>query len=231
MKLFKNSMLLPLMALFLFVLNANAQLEFPEDKVSWEFSIEQNGCDATIIGKITCVEHWHVYAANLPEGSFLLPTEIEPDKSPNYKVIGKVIEPKPEFYHDAAADEDIYQHSHTFILKRKIKISSEKDFILKGRFSFQTCDESHCLPPYDAEFKLNVKGCGTENDEKLSANNVDDILGKENLEFPEDKVSWEFTIEQDGSDATIIANITCVEGWHIYAGKSTRGSVRTRYKN
>jgi thiol:disulfide interchange protein DsbD len=162
MNLFKKLFLLPFVALFLLSVNVNAQVEFPEDKVSWEFSIEQDGCNAIIIGKITCIEHWHVYAANLPEGSFLLPTEIEPDKSSNYKVIGKVIEPKPEFYHDEAADEDIYQHSHTFKLKRKIKVLSEKDFTLKGRFSFQTCDETHCLPPFDTDFTLKVKGCGEE---------------------------------------------------------------------
>lgn len=228
MKLYKKYLLLPLVALFLFVSNANAQLEFPEDKVSWEFSIEQNGCDAIIIGKITCVEHWHVYAANLPEGSFLLPTEIEPDKSSNYKVVGKVIEPKPEFYHDEAADEDIYQHSNTFTIKRKIKITSEKDFTLKGRFSFQTCDETHCLPPFDTDFTLKVKGCG---DEKAAGGEgigigaetgtgvgIGGASGEESgMEFPEDKVSWKFSIEQDGSDATIIAKITCVKDWHIYA--------------
>ena len=162
MNLYKKYLLLPIITLLVFVVNTNAQMEFPEDKVSWEFSVEQNGCDATIIAKITCVEHWHVYAANLPEGTFLLATEVEPDKSPNYKVIGKVIEPKPEFYHDDAADEDIFQHSHTFTLKRKIKITSKKDFILKGRFSFQTCDETHCLPPFDTNFSLKMKGCGEE---------------------------------------------------------------------
>jgi thiol:disulfide interchange protein DsbD len=167
-------LLLPLLALFTLLVNVNAQIEFPEDKVSWEFSIEQDGCNATIVGKITCIEHWHVYAANLPEGSFLLPTEIEPDQSTNYEVVGKVIEPKPEFYHDEAADEDIYQHSHTFILKRKIKISSEKDFTLKGRFSFQTCDETHCLPPFDTDFTLKVKGCGKESSEDINESNQPD---------------------------------------------------------
>jgi len=168
MKRLKYYLLLPSVALFLFVTNTQAQVEFPEDKVNWEFSIEQDGCNATIIAKITCVEHWHVYAANLPVESFLLPTEIEPDNSPNYKIIGKVIEPKPEFYYDDAADEDIYQHSNTFTLKRKVTISSEKDFTLKGRFSFQTCDESHCLPPFDADFRLKVNGC-VEDEETIEA--------------------------------------------------------------
>lgn len=175
MKNFFKHIAIPLVMLLAFVFNAKAQLEFPEDKVSWEFSIEQNGCDATIIGKITCVEHWHIYAANLPETSFLIATAIEPEKSANYDVIGKVIEPKPEFFHDEAADEDIWQHSGTFTMKRKIKIKSEKDFTLKGIFTFQTCDESHCLPPYDAPFELKVKGCGDKKEEVVEENVEENI--------------------------------------------------------
>jgi thiol:disulfide interchange protein DsbD len=164
----KKYILLPLVAVFLFVVNTNAQVDYPEDKVSWKFSLQQDGEDATIIAKITCIEHWHIVAANLPEGSFQLATEIEPDQSSNYTVVGQVIEPKPEFYHDDEADEDIYQHSNTVTMKRKIKITSESDFTLKGRFSFQTCVEAHgdvspyCLPPYDTDFSLKVKGIGVE---------------------------------------------------------------------
>lgn len=167
--IFKH-IILPFIMLVAFVFNANAQLEFPKDKVNWEFSVEQNGCDATIIGKISMVEHWHIYAAKLPETSFLIATEVEPEKSSNYDIVGQVIEPKPEFYHDEAADEDIWQHSGAITLKRKIKIKSKKDFTLKGRFTFQTCDESHCLPPYDAEFTVKVKGCGDEKEEVVEEN-------------------------------------------------------------
>lgn len=185
----------PLVLLLAFVFNAKAQLEFPEDKVSWKFSIEQNGCEATIIGKITCVEHWHIYAANLPETSFLIATSIEPEKSPNYDVLGKVIEPKPEFYHDEASDEDIWQHSGTITMKRKIKVKSKKDFTLKGLFSFQTCDESHCLPPYDAEFTLKVKGCGEEKEEVTEENvEVEDTMALTNI--PGDSTIVDSTSEE-----------------------------------
>ena len=36
---------------------------------------------------------------------------------------------------------------------------SESDFELNGEFSFQTCDDTHCLPPFYEDFKLKVKGC------------------------------------------------------------------------
>ena len=149
---------IPLLLLITSTLSTSAQ-EDPLDKVSWEFSIEQNGCEAVIIGTAKIVDHWHVYAANLPDGSFTLPTELVVEESPNYKKSGRVIEPKPEIIHDKILDEDLYLHSGTVQFKQKIKITANKDFTLKGRYSFQTCDETHCLPPYDGSFELKIKGC------------------------------------------------------------------------
>ena len=136
----------------------NAQLLFPEDKVSWKFTVVQNEDDATIIGTITMVENWHIYASSLPEESFSIPSSIDIEKSSNFEIVSGVIEPKPHFEHDDLANEDLYYHSNKIQLKRKIKILSEKDFVLKGVFSFQTCDDTQCLPPYDADFEVNIKG-------------------------------------------------------------------------
>lgn len=151
----------------LMTFGVKAQLEFPEDKVSWSFSVQQNGDEATIIGKITMVEHWHIYAANLPEDNMAIPTEIELTVSDKYKAIGGVIEPKPIFEHDELADEDLYYHSNTVLLKRKIKVLSDKDFEIKGVFSFQTCDDTHCLPPHYADFTVKVKGVKAKVEEEL----------------------------------------------------------------
>ncbi|GAB5419103.1 MAG: hypothetical protein Crog4KO_06110 [Crocinitomicaceae bacterium] len=153
----KGAMLL----LLLLVISAKAsfgQIEYPEDKVSWKFTVEQDGEDAYIVGTITMVEHWHIYAANLPEGAFSIPTEIKLKANSNYKTVGGVKEPKPIFKHDELADEDLYYHSNTVKLKRKIKVLSEKDFTIEGEFSFQTCDDDHCLPPHTAKFSVKVKG-------------------------------------------------------------------------
>lgn len=135
-----------------------SQLEFPEDKVSWKFRVEQTGEEATVIGEITMVEHWHIYAVYLPEGSFLIPTSVTLAPSSNYKKVGKLMEPKPIFEHDEMADEDLFYHSNSIQLKQKIKVLSEKDFTIKGTFVFQTCDDTHCLPPHEVEFSVKVKG-------------------------------------------------------------------------
>ncbi len=146
----------------IFVQNASGQLKFPEDKVSWKFSIEQNGDEATLVGKITIVEHWHIYAVHLPDGVLTLPTELVLYPSSSYKTVGKVVEPTPHFEHDEIADEDLYYHSNSIVLRQKIKINSEKDFELKGRFGFQTCDSISCLSPFETDFSVSVKGLKPE---------------------------------------------------------------------
>lgn len=195
MKVGKNWMVLSTL-LFLTSWNMlRAQLEFPEDKVKWKFTVEQNGDEAVITGTITMVEHWHIYAANLPEGSFAIPTKIDLKKSDNYKVIGGVIEPKPIFVHDDLADEDLYYHSHTVKLKRKIKVTTDKDFTLTGTFSFQTCDDNHCLPPHKADFTVKIKGVSQEEvqsgiEESFVKKTEDEATDKDGVQYVKVKGNW-----------------------------------------
>ncbi len=177
---------------------SNAQLEFPEDKVSWKFSVEQNGDEATIIGTITMVPHWHIYAVHVPEGSFVIPTDMKLNSSTSFKLLGKITEPKPIHEHDEATDEDLYYHSNTITIRQKIKILSDKDFTIKGVFSFQTCDDSHCLPPHDAEFSVKVKGVKQDelssNDDQPEAQfaerNGDEARDKEGNRFVKVNNQW-----------------------------------------
>ncbi len=189
-----------------FVNELKAQLEFPEDKVSWEFSVEQSGEEATIIATITMVEHWHIYAVHIPEGSFTLPTELNLQPSPNFKLIGKVTEPKPIFHHDELADEDLYYHSNTVKLKQKIRILTPKDFTVKGVFAFQTCDDTHCLPPHEVEFEVNVKGArrdaSTENTSKSTEEETTAIVKETVEETPTDTIKEEVQTENTETAST-----------------------------
>lgn len=139
-----------------------SQVELAQDKVKVTFSLEQDGCEATIVAKVSIVKHWHINASVLPAGSFGIPTDFTVEKSSAFKTVGGVIEPKPINRFDEVADEQLSYHEGTFTMKRKIKIESEKDFTISGSFDFQTCDESKCLPPANYEFKLKVKGCSKE---------------------------------------------------------------------
>ena len=138
------------------------EMEFPEDKVHYIISAEQNGCEVTIKASIEIDDDWHINAANLPPESFSIPTDLFIDTSSNYILDDKISEPEFHHVYDEIAKEDLYLHSGQLTISRKLYVSTQNDFAVKGFFTFQTCDDNHCLPPYDGPFELAVKGCNFE---------------------------------------------------------------------
>ena len=138
------------------------EMEFPEDKVHYIISAEQNGCEVTIKASIEIDDDWHINAANLPPESFSIPTDLLIDTSSNYILDDKISEPEFHHVYDEIAKEDLYLHSGQLTISRKLYVSTKSDFTVKGFFTFQTCDDNHCLPPYDGPFELTVKGCNFE---------------------------------------------------------------------
>ena len=148
--------------LFVFsILFCQAQIEDPSEKVSWEISHEQVGCEVTLIAKITMEPHWHISAASLPIDCFSIPTSINIDEHPGYDVDDSTYEPDPVHLYDSLIDEHLYWHSGTIEMRKKITLKTKEAISIKGYYSFQTCDDSHCLPPYDEDFEINVKGCSS----------------------------------------------------------------------
>ena len=137
-----------------------SQIELPEDKVKASISLKQDDCSLEVLVDVDIVEGWHINSHVLPEGSFSIPTNITVEKSNNYKFRAGIIEPKPILEFDEMADEMMSYHHHKFTLKKKITSKARKDYVLKGVFSFQTCNEVKCLPEYEQPFELKVKACG-----------------------------------------------------------------------
>lgn len=137
-----------------------AQIELPEEKVKAKISLKQNDCNIEVVVDVDIIDGWHINSHVLPEGSFSIPTNITIEKSNNYKFRGGIIEPEPILEFDDMADEMMSYHHHQFILKKKIISKARKDYVLKGVFSFQTCNEVKCLPEYEQPFELKVKACG-----------------------------------------------------------------------
>ena len=152
------------------------EMEFPEDKVHYFISAEQNGCEVTIKAYIEIDDDWHINAANLPPESFSIPTDLYIDTSSNYILDDKISEPEFHHVYDEIAKEDLYLHSGQLTISRKLYVSTQSDFTFKGFFTFQTCDDNHCLPPYDGPFELAVKGCNFEEFEIPEISEENDIV-------------------------------------------------------
>jgi len=154
--------------------------EDPRDKVKYQISLEQNNCEAYIVATIDIIEGWHINGANLPFDCYSLPTEILIVEDTSFFTDSdSIIEPEYEEIYDKVAKEMLYLHDSTVIMKKKITIHADSSFMLKGVFSFQTCDDVHCLPPFSEEFSLTVSGCN-ENlkpNEETSNNLIFLILG------------------------------------------------------
>jgi thiol:disulfide interchange protein len=170
--------IIPFLLLFITSFSLHAQLELPQDKVSWKFSVEQKENEATIIAKIKVVNHWHINATKLPAGTFGLPTEFTLKKSKNFELVGGIKEPKPILKYDDIADEQLAYHEGSFTLKRKIKVLSKEDFELAGTFVFQTCNDVKCLPDHTVPFKLKIKGSNEEDTTSTAETPEDTTVSK-----------------------------------------------------
>lgn len=165
-----------------------SQIELPEDKVKSAIRLIQNDCNLEVVVDVDIVEGWHINSHVLPEGSFSIPTNITIEKSSNYNFRGGIIEPEPILEFDEMADEMMSYHHHKFTLKKKITSKARKDYVLKGVFSFQTCNEVKCLPEYEQPFELKVKGCGPELElrDDVKPNKAPDTLDESALNSIED---------------------------------------------
>ena len=141
--------------------------EDPRDKVKYNLSLEQNGCEAYIIANIEIIDGWHINGANLPIDCYSLPTEIILAQDTLLFIDSdSIIEPEYEEIYDKVAKEMLYLHDSAITMKKKITLLSDSNFVLKGTFTFQTCDDVHCLPPFSDKFTFKISGCS----QKSSAN-------------------------------------------------------------
>ena len=153
-------------------------IEFPEDKVKYSINVVQKECVVSIIADVDIEEGWHINGANLPLESFSIPTDLLLDTSSMFIIEDSIYEPEVKRIYDNIAKEDLYIHEGKIKISRKVVVNSEKDFVIKGVFTFQTCDDSHCLPPYDGPFEIKVKGCDIQSQSDKNFNSTENLKEK-----------------------------------------------------
>ena len=128
--------------------------------VSWTFSQKKISADEIELSFKAKIEPtWHLYSQiETPDGP--LPTYFEFEKSKDFKLTGKVIEPKPIEHAEPVFDNLVVRFfENTAVFKQKIKVLTNKPFTVKGFIDGMACNESQCQkfsPPVDFSFKLEV---------------------------------------------------------------------------
>ncbi len=137
--------------------------------VTWSFSQKKTGPDEFELSFKAKIEPtWHLYSQiETPDGP--LPTIFEFEKSKDYKLIGKTVEPKPIEKPEPVFENAIMRYfENTATFKQKIKALTGEPFIIKGYIDGMACNETQCQkfsPPAEFNFKIEgaeVSGSATE---------------------------------------------------------------------
>ena len=109
-----------------------------------------------LLVKIT--PNWHIHAHELSD-EFLIPTKLIFEEKEKIEVTDYYYpEPKAEKFEYSESELQIYDEE--VILGALIKASHELQLghhKLKGKFSYQPCDDKSCLPPKKIEFEISFE--------------------------------------------------------------------------
>jgi thiol:disulfide interchange protein DsbD len=126
--------------------------------VKWSFKVQQNKPDeATLLLIATIDYNWHLYSQDIPPKG-PVPTTFTFNPGPEYKLTGKVTEPKAIEENDPNFNMVLKFFAEQAVFKQKIRILSAKDFTISGKLEFMCCDDKQCIPPEEVEFAFRVKG-------------------------------------------------------------------------
>ncbi|MFA8434374.1 MAG: cytochrome c biogenesis protein CcdA [Marinifilaceae bacterium] len=127
------------------------------ETVSWKFTTEKVSEDElNLVFTATIDKEWHMYSQNFPDGGPIR-LGFNFKESSFYRRIGKVQEiTKAQKEFDSIFEMDVEYFAGTAVLKQKIKLLTDKAFVISGDMEYQTCREGECvLFTPDFEFQIN----------------------------------------------------------------------------
>ena len=124
--------------------------------VRWSYKVETlPNAEARIRMVATVEPGWHLYSQYNTLG-ITQQTVFDYEKSANYALVGKTTEPKYAELTDEFGTDRYFEKSPV-VFTQKIKVKSEKDFIVKVTVDAQACMEGKCVMVGE-EFEIPVKG-------------------------------------------------------------------------
>ena len=94
-------------------------------------------------------EPWHMYSLR-PVKDGPNPTVFNFSKSVDYELVGKPTESKPVKEFDKVFEVNVEYFKHTATFTQRIKLKSDKNITIKGKYEYQACTEEKCIfPPAD----------------------------------------------------------------------------------
>lgn len=132
--------------------SSNAQ----ESPITWEFkTVKQNDSVAELQFVAKIKDKWHLYAQS--HTGMEMPLVFTFKNNSNFKLIGKVEEPKPKVSYDPVFKDTSKYYTKSVTFRQKVQIKNGTPFELKGELSGQACIDGKCVA-IDRKFSFNVSG-------------------------------------------------------------------------
>lgn len=128
-----------------------------DEIVKWQYNAQKTGDNTFEVSlKATIKTDWHIYTQNPGGDGSQIPTEVHFIDNPAVHLKGSLntIGKATSETIDAVGTIHYYEHTVTF----KQTVTADKNTILKGYVSFQTCNDQMCLPPADDTFSIKLSG-------------------------------------------------------------------------
>ena len=153
-------------ALFLLLTFTGMCLNAQVSPVTWTFkTVKINDSVAELQLKADIEQNWHLYSQYTK--GIELPIVFKFDKSAQYKLLGKVIEPKYIEETDDFGTARFFNHQVTF--KQRVQILDNKPFTIKGKLDGQACKDGRCTQ-VEQKFAFDIKGY-----DKVAKSNDNDL--------------------------------------------------------
>ena len=146
-----------------------------DDKIKWTFSVKYDGKgQATLISKATLIEGWYLFSKdNKPKNMkyFGYPTKIRYRGSTDFTEIDKIQEVlEPTLINHQKGK--FLGFKNVAVFTQKIKINKKDLFYIKGRYTFQICNESMNIFPPNQQFTLKIKGNKVSIEDTITGNKI-----------------------------------------------------------
>ena len=133
------------------------------DPAKLSYSVkETSATEAELVVTVKLDAGWHMYSQHTdPNGP--LATVFEFEKSADYQLVGKVMEPMPHEEIDPLFDNAVVKSFEgKVVFRQKIRRLSQQDFTVKGIISYQLCNNGSCIAPEDHDMAFKVPGAKEE---------------------------------------------------------------------
>ena len=141
-----------------------------DNPVKWEFKTEKiNDSVAELQFVATIKDKWHLYSQS--HTGMEIPLSFEFLNSPQYKRIGKVLEPKAKLYYDPVFEDTSLYFDKKVTLKQKIQVLTNDPFMIHGELAGQACIEGRCVA-IDQNFTFSITGFESLNNNVVTEDSI-----------------------------------------------------------